>query len=117
MGMLLDIARQATADNDRQNAPNLPPASSTIAPDKRATLAAGIRDSMAERQRRRLLAMLAENPARRYSFLTDTQTDPEAVLLDLAIRDVGTCQLRIPKAKYDGVLLLDLIEKHGATKH
>lgn len=61
--------------------------------------------------------MLAERPGVRYAVLTDTETDPEAVILALAIRGVGTCELRIPREKYDAFLLLDLIEKHGGTIH
>ncbi len=60
----------------------------------------------AEGRQRRVLAMLAERPGVRY-----------AVLLTLAIRGVGTCELAIPRAKYDGVLLLDLIDKHCGTVH
>jgi hypothetical protein len=59
--------------------------------------------------------MLADRQGVRYAVLTDTEADPEAVILALAIRGVGTCELRIPRAKYDGFLLLDLIAKHGGT--
>ncbi len=69
-------------------------------------------DPAAEARRQRVLAMLAERPDVRYAVLTDTEADPEAVLLTLAIRGRATCELAIPRAKYDGVLLLDLIEKH-----
>lgn len=74
-------------------------------------------DTAAEARRQRVLAMLADRPGIRYAILTDTRADPEAVLLTLAIRGQATCELRIPQAKYDGVLLLDLIERHGATVH
>ena len=45
------------------------------------------------------------------------------MILALAIRgafpDGGTvtCELAIPRAKYDPFLLLDLIERHGGTIH
>jgi len=74
-------------------------------------------DPTAEARRQRVLAMLAGRPDVRYSLVTDTEADSEAVILALAIRDVGTCELRIPKAKYDPFLLLDLIERHGGTVH
>lgn len=35
----------------------------------------------------------------------------------LAIRGKATCELRIPREKCDGVLFLDLLERHGATLH
>ena len=61
--------------------------------------------------------MLSKNPAARYAILTDTESDPEAVLLTLAIRGKATCELRIPREKYDPFLLLELIERHGGTVH
>lgn len=74
-------------------------------------------DPRAEARRQRVLEILAENPTARYAVLTDTQADPEAVLLTLAIRGQATCEFRIPRARYDPFLLLDLIERHGATVH
>ena len=61
--------------------------------------------------------MLDANPGARYAVVTDTQTDPDAVIVVMAIRGRATCELRIPRDRYDGVLLLDLIERHGATVH
>lgn len=74
-------------------------------------------DPAAECQRQRVLEMLAQRPGTRYAAVTDIEAEPNAVILALAIRGGGTCELRIPKAKYDGVLLLDLIERHGGTVH
>lgn len=65
--------------------------------------------------------MLAARPGIRYAVLTDTEAVPETVILALAIRgalpDGGnvTCELEVPRAKYDPFLLLDLIERHGGT--
>lgn len=72
-------------------------------------------DPKAEARWQRVLAMLDEQPGIRYALMTDT--DAEAVILALAIRGVGTCEVLIPKAKFDPFLLLDLIERHGATVH
>ncbi len=72
-------------------------------------------DPAAEARRRRVLAMLAQHPGTRYAVLTDTEADLEAVLLTLAIRDKGSCELSIPREKYDPFLLLDLIERHTST--
>lgn len=74
-------------------------------------------DPAAEARRQRVLAMLADRQSVRYAVLTDTRADPEAVLLTLAIRGVGTCELRIPREKHDPFRLLDLIDRHGATVH
>ena len=60
--------------------------------------------------RQRVLAMLAERPGIRYAVVVDNpDTDP--VILALAIRGRATCELQIPRAKYDPWLLLDLIER------
>lgn len=74
-------------------------------------------DPVTDARRQRVLAMLEENASARYALVTETETDPDAVLLTLAIRGRGACELRIPRDKYDGVLLLDLIERHGGTIH
>ena len=67
--------------------------------------------------RRQRVRMLADNPAIRYAITTDTEADPEAVILTLVIRDKATCELQIPRAKYDPFLLLHLIARHGETVH
>ena len=73
-------------------------------------------DPTMEARRQRVLAMLAERPGIRYAVVVDNpNTDP--VLVSIGIRDVATFDLAIPKAKYDQFLLLDLIERHGATVH
>lgn len=56
--------------------------------------------------------MLAESPGTRYVMTTDVDADPEAVIVGLGIRDKGTCELQIPRAKYDGVRMLELIGKY-----
>lgn len=70
-----------------------------------------------EARRLRTLAMLDANPGARYAVLTDMHADPEAVIVALAIRDRATCELRIPRAKWDGVLFLELLERHAGTIH
>lgn len=48
----------------------------------------------------------------RYAMETHNNAEPEAVILTLEIRGKGACELRIPKSRYDGIALLELIEKH-----
>jgi hypothetical protein len=80
-------------------------------------------DPAAEARRQRVRAMLAERPGIKYALIPEDQVDPEAVILALAIRramqdgSTVTCELRIPREKYDPFLLLDLIERHGAIVH
>lgn len=74
-------------------------------------------DPAMEARRQRVLAMLAENPSTRYAVLTDTEADPDIVILALAIRGQATCELRIPRDRYDPFLLLDLLDRYGGTIH
>jgi hypothetical protein len=74
-------------------------------------------DAAVEARRQRALEMLADHPTARYALVTDLESDPQAVIAALAIRGRATCELRIPRDKYDGLLLLDLIERHGGTMH
>ena len=52
------------------------------------------------------------DPGQRYSIEAHHDTEPENVILTLAIRGKGTCELHIPKSRYDAFALLELIEKH-----
>ena len=74
-------------------------------------------DAVAEARRQKVLAMLGDSPTERYAVVTDSKSDPDAVIVVLAIRGRATCELHIPRDKYDGVLLLDLIERHGGIVH
>lgn len=74
-----------------------------------------------EARRQRVLAMLADRQVR-YALLVDGDAEPEAVILALAIRSGAgggavTCELRVPREKFDPYLLLDLVARHGATVH
>ncbi len=60
----------------------------------------------------KMIAKLEDNPGLRYAMETHTDVEPEAVILTLAIRGKGACELRIPKSRYDAFALLELIEKH-----
>jgi len=71
----------------------------------------------AEARLQKVLSMLDANPDARYAAVTDLRDDPGAVLLTLAIRGVATCEFRIPREKWDGVLFLDLLDRHGGTIH
>ena len=74
-------------------------------------------DPKAEARRARVLALLEAHPTARYALVTDEGADPEVVILVLAIRGQATCELRVPRAKWDGVLFLDLLERHAGTLH
>ena len=57
-------------------------------------------------------ARLRRDPRPRYAIETHEDVAPAAVILSLAIRDKAACELRIPKSRYDAIVLLNLIEKH-----
>jgi hypothetical protein len=61
-----------------------------------------------EHRRSKVLAMLK---GKRFALFVDNdKTDP--VIAMVGIRDVATFELAIPRHSYDGMVLLDLIEKH-----
>lgn len=115
------VTADATQDVTRKPAPMLActPVTSVTAENNDTagkTTSEPLPDPAMEARRQRVLVGLAQRPGLRYAVLADTEADPEAVMLALAIRDVGTCELRVPRAKFDPFVLLDLIERHG-RKH
>lgn len=74
-------------------------------------------DPQAEARRERVLRMLQDSPGIAYAVVTDTEVDPDNVILALAIRGRATCELLVPRAKWDGVLFIDLLEKHCGVIH
>ncbi len=66
----------------------------------------------ADQRIEKMVAKLEGDPGLRYAMKTHTDADPDAVILTLAIRGKGACELRIPKSRYDAFALLELIEKH-----
>ena len=70
-----------------------------------------------EARRQRVLAMLRDSPTITYAVVTDTDSDPDAVIVAMAIRGKASFELLIPRAKWDGVLFIDLLDKHCGTVH
>ena len=61
-----------------------------------------------DRRRAKVLALLE---GKRFALFVDNdKTDP--VIATVGIRDVATFELAIPRHSYDGMVLLELIEKH-----
>ena len=115
------VTADAIADVTPKPAPMLactPVTPVTAENDDTADKATGepLPDPAMEARRRRVVAMLDKRPGIRYAVIVDNpNADP--VIVALAIRDVGTCELAIPAANYDAFALLALIERHGATLH
>jgi len=64
-----------------------------------------------EERREKVLKMLADNPNIQRAFLTDTESDPDNVILTIAIRDQYSFEMLIPKYKYDAFAILGMIER------
>lgn len=65
-----------------------------------------------EHRRAKVLAMLEAAPDTRYAVhVADASTDP--VVVAVGIRKIATFDLEIPYQYYDGMALLELIEKHS----
>ncbi len=89
-----------------ENKPQKPPG------DVLTQLTQGSDQPKAEERRQQLHQMMAEgDQSKKYCWLTDTECDPEYVILALAIRDVATCELKIPREKYDPFLLMETLGK------
>lgn len=66
-----------------------------------------------ERRRAKVLALLE---GKRFAlFVDDDKTDP--VIATVGIREVATFEMAIPRHSYDGMVLLELIEKHYGENH
>ena len=62
-----------------------------------------------ERRHKKVLSMLG---SRKYALLVeDDRTDP--VIATCAIRGIASFELAIPRHSYDGLILLELLEKHS----
>ena len=71
-----------------------------------------------ETRRQKVIAMLEAAPGTQRAVYADTESDPLNVILTVAVRSCQqTCELMLPKAKYDPWKLLELIERHGQTTH
>lgn len=66
-----------------------------------------------EQRREKVLMMLTDNPTIYRAFLTDTESDTDNVILAMAIRNAGVCELLIPRHKYNPFAVLEVIERTG----
>lgn len=77
-------------------------------------IVAPLKPSGIDRRSIRALAMLDQCTAQLAAF--DTAMSDE-VILTVAIRGLGTCELAIPIEKFDAWRLFELIEQHGQATH
>lgn len=104
---------------DISPADNLPPELvQTIRQSKAEILTELQREARAEWRRQKVIAMLDAAPDTQRAIYTDTDSDPHNVILTVAVRACQqTCEMLIPKAKYDPWRLLELVERHGQATH
>ncbi len=62
-----------------------------------------------EERRERVLKMLHDRPDVPRVFLTCTESDSQLVIVTVALRGLYSFELQIPKHKYDGFLMLQLL--------
>lgn len=74
-------------------------------------------DPRTEARRTRVLDLLEANPTAKYAVVTDLEAVPGVVVLTIAIRGQASFDLHVPKEKWDGVLFLELLERHSGTVH
>lgn len=67
-----------------------------------------------ENRRRRALKILADSPGSERGVFVDDFSDKHSVILAVAFRKIGaTCELAIPRDRYNPMKLLEMIEKHS----
>lgn len=69
----------------------------------------------AENRQAKVLALLDENPSIKRAVLTDTDSDPDNVILTIAVRHIATCEMLLPKADYEPWQLLTLTQTMKAS--
>jgi hypothetical protein len=63
------------------------------------------------KRRQKVLSMLAGNLDKQRVYITDTSTDPDNVILTVAIRGLATFEMLIPRYRYDPFLFAEMIDE------
>lgn len=96
MGQLTEALRKSKAvklDTKSENQPVLSP--------------------LVEQARTKAIQNIRKNPGTKYSMVqVDDQGAPE-IEFALAISGVGSCLITMPKDRFDGMALIDSLERHG----
>ncbi len=77
-----------------------------------ANLSESANRSPADERIEKMIAKLDGDSDLIYVMQTHDEVEHDVVIMTVAIRGKGACELRIPKSRYDGFALMDLIEKH-----
>ncbi len=70
-----------------------------------------------ETRREKVLAMLEADPRALRAMCTDVQSDPNNVILTVAIRGKATCEMYVAKKRFDPFQLLSLVETSEQLTH
>jgi hypothetical protein len=68
-------------------------------------------DRQREARRQKVLAMQESTPGSPRSIYVDTDSDPDFVILAVAIRHLATFEMAIPKVTFNSWQLLEMIER------
>ena len=68
-----------------------------------------------ERRRKRVLAKLEAEPGMARVAILDAGADRDAVICTVAIRNVGTCELRVPRDRFDPWLFQEALSRTEAN--
>lgn len=71
-----------------------------------------IKEPAMEARRQKVLAMLDADPDKQRAIFADTTSEPENVILAIAVRHFATFEMLVPKAKYDPWQLLNILDRH-----
>jgi predicted nucleic acid-binding protein len=72
-----------------------------------------LKELQSESRRQKVLNMLAENPDKKRAYTTDTITDPDNVILTVAIRGVASFEMLVPLDRYDAFLLMKMLDNNS----
>jgi putative DNA primase/helicase len=70
-----------------------------------------------EIRRQRALELLAASPGLKRAVVVDEESESDQVIFTVAIWGLGTCDVCIPRTRFDPFLLIELVERHGAFLH
>ncbi len=59
--------------------------------------------------------MLEAKPEVIRAIHADSESDPDNVILVIAVRGLATCEMLLPKANYDAWQLIALVDKYSAN--
>ncbi len=72
-----------------------------------------------EDRRQKAIALLEAAPGTQRAVYVDDTSDLQNIILAVAVRypTGATCEMLIPKGRYDPWQLLELVERHGQVTH